>query len=429
MKEHSEIYSVAVIGGGFSGLCFCNLLLKSGKISANDIILLEGNKRVGKKILATGNGRGNLTNVCVSPEFYHGDAAFASAALSRYSNKELIDFFYSLGLITCEENGKIYPASFYAGAIADVLRLSLSDKKMRVLTEYYVENIDYSSEKKCFIIKPEKKRETAPLNCDDQSAKPFSDEIFAEKVVVATGGSSGAGFLTDGKSYALLKKFGHKTTDLSPSLVQIKTEREILKGLKGLKQEVNLSLFGSLKKGENPRFIKSFCGDLLFCDYGVSGNAVFSLSAYLKGVYNPTLKIEFLPDFSESDLNKKLFPLIKNGVTMERLYVSVLPSRLMQTLFKRAGSAPADKANEKSVSAVNRLIKALILKIVGTLNFESSQVTAGGIDTRDIGADMQSKLKRGLYVIGEALNVDGDCGGYNLQWAFTSAAVCADEIF
>lgn len=407
-----KTYSVAVIGGGFSGLCFCNLLLKNQKISAENVVLLEGGKRVGKKILATGNGRGNLTNVCVSPEFYHGSADFAAAALKRYSNAELIDFFYSLGLITCEENGKIYPASFSASAICDVLRFSLEDKKLRVLTEFYVNDLNFDLKNDCFSIKSNN-----------------GEQIFAKKVVLATGGASGAGFLTDGKSYALAKKFGHKITDLSPSLVQIKTEREILKGLKGLKQEVNLSLFGSVKKGESPRFIKCFSGDLLFCDYGVSGNAAFSLSAYLKGVNEPTLKIEFLPNFSESELNKKLVPLAKNGASLERVFVSVLPSRLMQTLIKRAGFAPQNIATEKNVSAVNRLIKGLFVKVEGVLNFESSQVTAGGVDVRDVNFDMQSKLKKGLYIIGEALNVDGDCGGYNLQWAFTSAAVCAENMF
>lgn len=406
-----KIYSLAIIGGGFSGLCLCNLLLKSGKISPADMVLLEGGKRVGKKILATGNGRGNITNAVISPDFYHGNKEFAAAALKKHSNAELLNFFYSLGLITCEENGRVYPASLSAGAVCDVLRLPLEENNVNVLTEFYVNDLSFDSKNDCFIIKSQN-----------------GGQIFAKKAVLATGGASGAGFLTDGKSYALAKGFGHKVTDLSPSLVQIKTEREILKGLKGLKQEVNLSLFGSLEKGEAPRFIKSFSGDLLFCDYGVSGNSVFSVSAYLKGVLNPTLKIEFLPNFTESDLNKKIIPLCR-GENLARVYVSVLPARLMQTLIKRAGFNPTDRASEKNVSAVNRLIKALIVKIEGVLNFESAQVTAGGINVIDVGFDMQSKLKKGLYIIGEALDVDGDCGGYNLQWAFTSAAVCAEEMF
>ncbi len=410
-----KIYSVAVIGGGFSGLCAANLLVKNG-ISSDSIIVLEGSKRVGKKILATGNGRGNITNAVVSADFYHGGTQFAAAALEKYSNAQLLEFFGELGLITCEENGRIYPASLCAGAICDVLRFALENKKIEVVTEFYVQKLIKNLKNGVFT--------AVDLN---------GREVCAKTAIIATGGKSGAGFLTDGRSYNLALGFGHRLTDLAPSLVQIKTEREFLRGLKGIKQEARVSLFGSFEKGGSSRFIKSFCGDVLFCDYGVSGNAIFSLSAYLKGVFSPTLKIQFLPYVGESELFKKLMLIVNGaaktgGISLERLFVSVLPPRLSQALIKRAGFKPTDIACKNSVSAVNGLIAALILKIEGTLGFDSAQVTAGGIDLKDIGLDMQSKLEKGLYIIGEALDVDGDCGGYNLQWAFTSAAVCAENV-
>lgn len=411
-----KIYSVAVIGGGFSGMC-CASMLASRGVLPESIVVLEGSKRLGKKILATGNGRGNLTNACVSPEFYHGSRGFAAAALSRYSNGELLSFFGSLGLITDEENGRIYPASFCAGAVCDVLRFSLEESKINVFTEFYASKLSFNQKIGAFAV------------CSDSG-----NEVYAKKVVLATGGKSGSGFLTDGKSYSLALSFGHRLTELSPSLVQIKTEREFLKGLKGIKQEGVLSLFGSLKKGGEPRFIKSFSGDVLFCDYGISGNAAFSLSAYLKGFYSPTLKIELAPSFSKSELLKLLLTAAENlkqkngAATLERVLLSVLPARLGAAIIKRAGYSPNSPASKEAVSAVNGLIKGLLLKIEGTLGFDAAQVTAGGIATDEVGADMQSKLKSGLYIIGEALDVDGDCGGYNLQWAFTSAAVCAEEI-
>lgn len=411
-----KIYSVAIIGGGFSGMCCASMLVERG-VLPESVAVLEGAKRLGKKILATGNGRGNITNACVSPEFYHGSRGFAAAALSRYSNAELKNFFSSLGLITDEENGRIYPASFCASAVCDVLRFSLEERKINVFTEFYVSKLGFNKQTGAFAIRSDS-----------------GNEVYAEKVVLATGGKSGSGFLTDGKSYSLALGFGHKLTELSPSLVQIKTEREFLKGLKGVKQEGVLSLFGSLKKGGEERFIKSFSGDVLFCDYGISGNAAFSLSAYLKGVYSPTLKIELLPSFSKSELLKLLLTAAESlkqkngGVTVERVLLSVLPARLSAAIIKRAGLTPNSAATQSAVSAVNGLIKGLLLKIEGTLGFDAAQVTAGGIATEAVGSDMQSKLKSGLYIIGEALDVDGDCGGYNLQWAFTSAAVCAEEI-
>ena len=221
----------------------------------------------------------------------------------------------------------------------------------------------------------------------------------------------------------MAKSLGHSITELWPSLVQLKTEREKLKGLKGLKIDAKLRLFA-----ENTQ-ICEFVGDLLFTDYGISGNAVFSLSAYLKNLKNATVKIQLLPDFTAKQLFDLLCEKAKNSVTNERLLVSVLPTRLIQTVVREAGLELCGIASNKSISKIVNVIKEFTLKIEGTAGFENSQVTAGGIDTREIDCNtMQSKIVKNLYIIGEALNVDGDCGGYNLQWAFTTASICAEAL-
>ena len=243
------MYSVAIIGGGFSGLCAA---VQLGKKLGSNVIILEGNKRIGKKILSTGNGQGNITNVEVNEGFYHGDVNFAKNALHKYSNQNLLNFFDELGLITDVKDNKVYPASFTAGAILDVLRFKLEDLGVVIKTEAYVKKI---TKEKAFCIE-----------CLDGS------KTFAKKVICAFGGNSGAGFMTDGKSYSLLTSLGHKLTKLNPSLVQIKTEKEKLKGLKGIKQEAKVSLY------DDKRYIKSFEGDILFTDYGVSGNSIFSFN-------------------------------------------------------------------------------------------------------------------------------------------------------
>lgn len=407
-------FKVAVIGGGFSGLCAA---VKLGKVFNEKLLVLEANKRVGKKILATGNGQGNLTNADVRPEFYHGDRAFAARALEKYSNAEILEFFEKLGVIITLKNGRYYPASEFAGTICDGLRFAADACGVTVVTETVVTCVEKTNGG--FVIKTKNGAET----------------YFAEKVILATGGASGAGFFTDGKSYALAKNLGHTLTPLRPSLVQIKTEREKIRGLKGVKTDAKVALY------DDKRHIREFFGDVLFTDYGVSGNAVFAISAYLGDCRSPKLKIEFLPEFTREELTDKLTLAVKNlekensresknenKVSLERACFSLLPSRLTLAVIKAAGYSPAAAADEKAIAAVCAKIKKFELNVEGTVGFDCSQVTAGGIKTAEISDDMQSKLNKGLYIIGEELNVDGDCGGYNLQWAFTSASVCADAI-
>lgn len=396
-----KVYSVAIIGGGFSGLTLASKLAKK----FNDkLLIVEGGKRVGKKILATGNGQGNITNENIDTRHYHGDVVFAESALSEFSNEDLLKYFYSLGLVTVNDGGKYYPASYTASSILDVLRFEIEKYGVEVVTESYCINV--------------KKEKNFIIEC--QNGKRF----FAKKVVLAFGGKSGAGFLTDGKSFSLASNLGHTVTDLSPSLVQLKTEREKIRGLKGLKLNAKVDLYSDKTS------VCGFTGDLLFTDYGISGNTVFSLSAYLKGVSEPTAKIEFLPMFSSDELFKILCEKVNYNVSCDKLLISLLPTRLASVILKNAGLRGEQIANKKIASALVNAIKNFTLKIEGTSGFESSQVTAGGINTAEVDVKtMQSKLVSGLYIIGEALNVDGDCGGYNLQWAFTSASICAEALY
>ena len=394
------VYSVAIIGGGFSGLCSA---VELGKVLGSKVIILEGNKRIGKKILSTGNGQGNITNLNVSEEYYHGDVDFAKKCLRRYSNTQLLAFFDDLGLVTSVKDDKVYPASFTAGAILDVLRFKLEELQVEIKTEAYVVKIT--------------KQGNFCLECSN------GEKIFAQKVICAFGGSSGAGFMTDGSSYKLLTAMGHTITKVTPSLVQLKTEREKLKGLKGIKQESIVTLYDDKQK------IKSFDGDVLFTDYGVSGNAIFSISAYLSEVKRPNLKIEFLPDVSTQTLIEKITKKCDGKSEWEKVLVSVLPTRLIYAVMRECNLSHTDVAKKSDVYSVVCAIKGFNLKVEGTAGFESSQVTSGGINTCDVNVnDMQSKKISGLYLVGELLNVDGNCGGYNLQWAFTSAMIATEGI-
>ena len=394
------LYSVAIIGGGFSGLCSA---VRLGEELGAQIVILEANKRIGKKILSTGNGQGNITNVNVSEQFYHGDVDFAKKGLKRFSNNELLNFFDKLGLITAVKEGKVYPASFTAGAILDVLRFKLEELKVEIKCEASVVSIS--------------KKNNFCIECSN------GEKIYAKKVICAFGGSSGAGFMTDGSSYKLLTSLGHSLTRITPSLVQLKTEREKLKGLKGIKQEAIVSLYDGV------RHVKDFEGDVLFTDYGVSGNSIFSISAYLSEVKKPILKIEYLPTVSAETLIDKITKKCDGKSEWEKVLVSVLPTRLIYAIMRECNLSHTDIAKKNDVYNVVCAIKGFSLKVEGPAGFESSQVTSGGISTAEINAhDMQSKIISDLYVVGEALNVDGNCGGYNLQWAYTSAMIASEGI-
>jgi predicted Rossmann fold flavoprotein len=242
------------------------------------------------------------------------------------------------------------------------------------------------------------------------------EQILAENVVMATGGSAGKQFGTDGTAYKLMTDFGHKLTALYPSLVQLKTETTFIKGLKGLKETARVTAF------DGARPLRSVSGDLLFTDFGVSGNTAFQLSACIAGKKEAYLIVEFLPELSYSETEKLLLKRIK----MQHLKKEDL---LCGILNKRVGQAVLKYAKSDSVEDIAYAIKNFKLKVTGSLDFSYAQVTRGGIKTADVDAETyESKLCKGMYIVGEALDVDGECGGYNLTFAFVSGITSAKAI-
>ncbi len=404
-KDMSKIYNVIIVGGGFSGLICA---IKLSKRYKDGVLLIEKLDRVGKKILATGNGRGNLTNENLSVNNYHGQHPFfCSYAIEKYGNDSLINFFRQLGLIAVKENGKYYPSGFQASAINDVLRLKLSSLNTDIITGAKV--VDVKKKGKIFTVTTE---DLKSYDC--------------KKVILATGGKAQKQFGTDGSAYELAKKLGHKVTELYPSLVQIKTKPELIKGLKGIKQTAKLSL---IKGGKE---VFSTVGDLLFTEYGISGDSVFRLSAYLEGDKDSSVKIEFLPEFSLQDIQSVLLEKIKNlpYLTAEDLMTGIVNKQLGKLILKSVGIEKlSEQVKQSWASIVAERLKNFILPVTGTLGFDYAQVTHGGVNTEEVDRlTMQSILVDGLFFVGEVLDIDGDCGGYNLQWAYSSAIVASEAI-
>ncbi|MDD7166477.1 MAG: aminoacetone oxidase family FAD-binding enzyme [Clostridia bacterium] len=395
-----KIYEVAVLGGGFSGLV--SAIILSDFFGGENVLVLEKNDRVGKKILATGNGRGNVTNSSISAENYHSSGAMADVAntLEKYGNKSIIAFFRSLGVPVTSDGDRIYPASLQANSLLDSMRAKLGYLKTDIGVNAECQKIEGGRGR--YVI------------------RTMEGEYAAKRVILATGGKAGKQYGTDGSAFEILKKHGVKITPLSPAIVQLKTETEWIKGLKGLKEKAFVTAYD----GEKP--IKSFFGDVLFTDYGVSGNAAFYLSSYLVGAKNPQISISFtgmeqaeLADF----LKQKIASL--PYVTVDDVLSGVINKQIGKAIVKRSGVKTAD---ERSMEKIARIAKDFRLKVVGTLGFDYAQVTRGGVAAEELGDGFELKKLPGVYVAGEATDIDGDCGGYNLQWAYSSARAACDKI-
>ena len=391
------VYPVIIVGGGFSGLVLANGLVDNNI----DFLLLERNDRVGKKLLATGNGRGNVSNKNIALENYHGtEVSFAEYALKKYDNRHIEGFFDKKGIIlTCEDN-KVYPASLQANALLDGLRHYIDGRK--IITNAYVTDIAYDKAKKVFSVKTK-------------------DAVYQSKAVaLCVGGKAGKAFGTDGSSYKLCEAFGHKVSKLYPSLVQLVVDKNAVKGLKGVKQTVK----ATLKIGG--KLVNSAVGDLLFTDNGLSGNTIFTLSSQVAGHKDCEIFVEFLPKIELEAIVESLKNRRASYPTLlgEALLSGLVHSRISTKLAMEHGVSKLtlDQISDKQIVNLAKALKNTQFKVVDTLGFDNAQVTHGGVLTRDVDpVTMQSKLVKGLYLCGELLDIAGDCGGYNLHWAYATA--------
>ena len=389
---------VIIIGGGASGMMAALTAAENGR----SVLLLERQSRVGRKLLATGNGRCNLTNYNTSPARYHGeDGGFCAYALRAFDVGSTLQHFASLGLLTVnEDSGRVYPMSNMAGSVLDVLRYGLEHPRIEVRTGQVVTAVKRTAE--VFTVRTE------------------TDAFTAGKLILAAGGCAGSkvGGVMDG--YRLAKALGHHRTALYPSLVQLKTDPTYPRALKGVKAECGITVLrGSGTVAENR-------GEVLFTEYGVSGPAIFDISrAVATGGEGLVCALDFFPDW---DLREVLDWLRMRRQTMQAheastLLVGSCHTRLGQMLCKAAGftSQPAADLTDSDLERIARQAKHFALPITGTCGFDQAQVTAGGLCTDEFDPEtMKSRLVSGLYACGELLDVDGDCGGFNLQWAWAS---------
>lgn len=399
---------VAIVGAGASGMIAAIIAARNGAL----VTLFEKKDRVGKKILVTGNGRCNFSNLELSSDFYYTeDDGFITKVFEKFDNHELITFFTGLGLLIREKNGYLYPACEQASAVLDVLRVGLKDKNIKVVTD-------------CEVTKVSKTGNQFEVTLSDSGKEVF------DKVIISTGGKSGLSKNESVNGYDLCKSLGLPVTKLYPALTQLKCEGMNFKAISGVRSECKLFLFA------NDELKMTQMGEVLFTDYGMSGIVSFQVSHYaaefLDKKDDVKVVLDLLPGFDSENLEQFIVPkyLLYSDLTCEEFLTGILSKKLNVEFIKKAGMKPSDPVSNYSKEQIVKAVlgmKELVIKVTGTNGFDQSQVTGGGVKISAVSEYLESVDNKGLYVTGELLDVDGICGGYNLQWAFSTGAIAGEH--
>ena len=402
-------YDVAVVGGCASGITAAiNAKRKNPKLN---IVIIEKLPRIGKKILATGNGRCNLTNVnAVAEDYCNSD--FVSDIFAKYPPQRVIGFFESMGLVTfADSEGRVYPRSNMASSVLDVLRFELEKLGVEILCDTAVTQIKKSN-----------------------GGFVLNDNIFCKKVLVSTGGKASPSQGSDGSGYALAKQLGHSVTPLCPALVPL-TVRDNVRALKGVRaRNVSLTL-------TNGRPLAKTSGELLFTENGISGIAAMELAAeaeksLISAKGKTFTEIDFVPDMSEKELTVYLKKIkdINGKANIDMFFAGILPKAIGVEICKAISLYKNDRTisqlKEEDIISAARKAKKFRLEVAGTKGFANAQVTSGGVPVSEISSNtMESVICNGLYFAGEITDVDARCGGFNLQWAFASGLLAGENIW
>lgn len=400
---------IIVIGGGAAGM----MAAISAKINGGDVILLERNDRVGRKLLATGNGRCNYTNKNLTIKNYHGsNPKFAYSVLSQFNVDTTMEFFERMGITPAiEDNGKVFPLSFQSSSMLDVFRYEIESEGIELITDAYVSNI-----------KKDKK-----FNVILKDGRTFQ----GDKVILATGGRSLPNSGSDGNGYKLCEELGHSIVDVFPGLVQLQLEGNVFKPLNGTK------FLGRAGIYIDDKLILEDTGDILFTSYGISGPPILQLSRdaleYIRKGKEVELRVSIIHTKNIEELYKYLMYRLSlmSKKTIEIGLIGLINKKLILPILKEINIDRNKNSANLSKEEIRRLAEVLIswsFKVTGSQPWEYAQVTAGGVNTKNINnKTMESKIHSGLYIVGELVDIDGDCGGYNLQWAWSSGYIAGEN--
>lgn len=399
-NKNSKIFDCCVIGGGASGIMAAITASRLKK----SVVLIEKNAELGRKILATGNGRCNITNKFAAPNRYHGgNTDFIASVLAQFDQFETMKFFENLGLVLKEENlGRMFPRTDEAKTVVNALIYELQKNKVEVILNDQARKIEKSDNFKITL----------------QSGKI----IEAGKLIITTGGMAAPQLGTSGDAYFWLEKMGHKITDRFPALSPLLTKETWPKEIQGLKVEANIST------SIDGKIVNEKFGDVLFTHFGLSGPAAMAQAGAIGENIDKDVKVhlDLFPDDTANILDDKIKKIIEaNGAKQIKNTLSgLIPSNLAPILLNILEINPDKKSAE--ISKIDRqriaeILKNIELTVSGVPPFKDAQVTHGGVRLEEINVNtLESKIIPGLFIAGELLNVDGDSGGFNLQWAWSS---------
>lgn len=401
---------VAVVGGGAAGMMAAIMAAREGA----SVTIYEKNDRVGKKILATGNGKCNFSNQDFRVEYYNGNGRKGAdyeklrRFFEQFDVEDAVTFFERAGMLIKDKKGYLYPWSEQAATVLDILRLELERVGVEIKLSSPIEQI-------------ERKKKSGMLVLHSAHGK---EEYHA--AVIACGGCAAAKTGSDGNGYRLAESMGHCIVPTVPALVQLRCSEVFFKIVAGVRCEAALKLC----TGET--VVQEETGELQFTDYGISGIPVFQLSrqaAYLLKDKKPAkVYIDLFPGMERLAYETMCAERIRlsKGKTIEEFLLGMANKKLNQLMIKLAGLKPTESVEAIGTKRLKQLLysyRELCVHVSATNPFENAQVTAGGVPLTEVTDKLQSVKMSGVYYAGEILDVDGRCGGYNLQWAWTSGYI------
>ncbi len=428
--KHMKTYDIAIIGGGAAGTMAA---VRASQLKKK-VLLVERNDSIGKKILITGKGRCNLTNMALLDVFiekFRPSGEFLRTAFYAFSNEDLIDFFKTLGVETkVERQLRVFPVTDKAASVVEALKKALSDNGVEIIYDSRVVEIA--------------KEKIEPVSCMQTTAmKQVQGGFFklitetgasfaAVKVIIATGGASYKATGSTGDGFSIAEKSGHRIAPLTPGLVPLTTKEAWVKNLQGVALEnIRISFVYGKKR------LSSEIGELMFTHFGVSGPLVLDLSGevmeILKEHKELPLFIDLKPGLKHEQLESKLLHKfkVKGNIILKNLMKDLLPQRLVERFIKIVHMREDLKTNQITQTQRRTIIdtlKAFPLTITGSLPIEEAMVTGGGVSTKNINPrTMESRVVPGLYFAGEVIEGGAASGGYNLQQAFSTGYLAGEK--
>ena len=400
---------IVIIGGGASGLVSAIIAARKGK----KVTILERNNICGKKILVTGNGRCNYFNEDQNIKHYRSnDTELLKEIITKKNQEKVLQFFKEIGIEPKIKNGYYYPFSNQAVSIQNALLTEIKNLDIEIRNEVEVRKIKKQNDK--FIIMTDK------------------ENIEANKIIISTGSKSAPKTGSDGSGYKICKELGHTIIEPLPALVQLKGKEKYFKEWNGIRADVAINLYE-----DNKKFAKEV-GEIQLTDYGISGICVMNLSGRVaRGLYkgkDEYVKINFLSNLNINTVQECIGFIDKRNKSMKNRTISelldgIINYKLLNVLLKNLKNKQWNEISAKDKEKIAESLVELKVNIIGTNSFDKSQVCSGGIPLKEIDINtMESKLVNGLYIIGELLDCDGDCGGYNLTWAWITGIIAGEEI-